>query len=339
MPCGTRSFLRSCCLPAIGRISCAIVAVAFAQLDTSDDIGELVPALDVGALAGDAGPPIESSTARLKRNATLLQRNTMQVAAFLRQLVANEPLSEDGYQRLVDLRSDDAMKEYIQRLLAQKGLQVLDEGSLNGFVPHYSGSVASQSFARLEDELIRVPWVGLADPQEQPLESFADQGTAGEPSDPLPVKATQSQQQQRYPLDGITMEGGLGDVPGRVRRTADYTRLRHSAHDAIAAVKAAEADNDAVDAGQSSGIAKFAAMSPGEAGGAATSKAESGEEDLDFGLNQSAQVSRASAELLDMVSQWKRSTHLGVLPAPATQTRVTRVCPESIVYLRMQPRQ
>lgn len=74
-------------------------------------------------------------------------------------LVSREaPLSEEGYAKVAALRSDAAMRMYVLRVLKALGRRVVSEGGLNGFVPHYSGAVASQSFARLRDELRSADW-------------------------------------------------------------------------------------------------------------------------------------------------------------------------------------
>lgn len=79
------------------------------------------------------------------------------------------PLNEDGYQQVVAMRSDDDMKLFIRRVLAQLGMEVADEAELSGFTPHYSGILAVQDYDRLEKELRTVPWVRRSAPQVTPV--------------------------------------------------------------------------------------------------------------------------------------------------------------------------
>jgi len=63
------------------------------------------------------------------------------------------PLTEKGYQRVAQLRSNAEMKDFVIRLLAAEGRSVEPQGWLNGLVPYYSGVVAVQSLAILKAEL------------------------------------------------------------------------------------------------------------------------------------------------------------------------------------------
>lgn len=67
-------------------------------------------------------------------------------------------LSEDGYQVIARLKSNEAMKAYMQRLLKVLGRQVSDEGGFAGFVPYFSGEIAAQNFDKLRQELLEAPW-------------------------------------------------------------------------------------------------------------------------------------------------------------------------------------
>lgn len=68
--------------------------------------------------------------------------------------------TEADYQLVAALASNEAMAAFVKKFLAQSGRHVTDEGDLNGFVPHYSGAVAVQSFTRMKEELNRANWTG-----------------------------------------------------------------------------------------------------------------------------------------------------------------------------------
>lgn len=69
------------------------------------------------------------------------------------------PLTEAGYQAVGDLVDDEEMSHFIKRIAHIMGLRIVDTGGLNGFVPHYSGTVALQDLERLKFELANAPWV------------------------------------------------------------------------------------------------------------------------------------------------------------------------------------
>lgn len=67
-------------------------------------------------------------------------------------------LSEEGYQGVARLKSDEAMMSFVRRVLTTMDLEPADEGELSGFVPHFSGTKAVQTFDRLRGELASAPW-------------------------------------------------------------------------------------------------------------------------------------------------------------------------------------
>jgi len=71
------------------------------------------------------------------------------------------PLNETGYQKVAELKSDNEMASYVRRVLKAHKL-ALKEGKLgdfNGVVKYYSGTRATQSFLRLQEELKHAQWV------------------------------------------------------------------------------------------------------------------------------------------------------------------------------------
>jgi len=81
---------------------------------------------------------------------------TMQVPSLQ---PSSTELSEAGYQKVASLRSDDAMKKFVYRLLASEGKMVASEDDLSGLVPWYSGSHAVQTLKGLRKELAQKTWV------------------------------------------------------------------------------------------------------------------------------------------------------------------------------------
>lgn len=65
---------------------------------------------------------------------------------------------EHGYQSVVALKSNEAMKAYIRQALDRQHRSVLDEGALSGFTQYYSGVISSQSWERLQQELATAAW-------------------------------------------------------------------------------------------------------------------------------------------------------------------------------------
>mmetsp|Transcript_2934 Transcript_2934/g.6390 ORF Transcript_2934/g.6390 Transcript_2934/m.6390 type:complete len:293 (+) Transcript_2934:74-952(+) len=73
------------------------------------------------------------------------------MAEQIRGLTA--PLTEEGYQRVADLRNDAEMSLYIHRVAASLGRKVTNLGDLGGFAPFFSGTTQVQSLAQMQAEL------------------------------------------------------------------------------------------------------------------------------------------------------------------------------------------
>lgn len=68
-------------------------------------------------------------------------------------------LSEDGYKRVAELRSDVQMKAFIRRAIVNAHLHVKAEAGLSGFVPYYSARfLAPQTYEHLLQELQDASW-------------------------------------------------------------------------------------------------------------------------------------------------------------------------------------
>lgn len=95
---------------------------------------------------------------------------------------ATAPISEDGYQLVARLRSNDEMKVFIQRVLASEARTVQDDAALSGIVPFYSGVSAVQSLRFLQAEIRNKegsPWVGLDVGRTAPLSEEGYVAVAG----------------------------------------------------------------------------------------------------------------------------------------------------------------
>lgn len=74
-------------------------------------------------------------------------------------------LNEDGYHKVAQLKDDEEMKDFIIRAIEKFDCKVEDMGGLMGMVPWFSGTVAEQSLAKLEEALLfavladGTPWV------------------------------------------------------------------------------------------------------------------------------------------------------------------------------------
>eukprot|EP00928_Gymnodinium_smaydae_P027866 TRINITY_DN2140_c0_g2_i1.p1 TRINITY_DN2140_c0_g2~~TRINITY_DN2140_c0_g2_i1.p1 ORF type:complete len:321 (-),score=77.14 TRINITY_DN2140_c0_g2_i1:120-1082(-) len=69
------------------------------------------------------------------------------------------PFDEAGYQAIVELKNNGRMGKYIRKLLAAEGAGVTDEDSFKSFVPKFSGTKGSRSFAKLLSALENAPFV------------------------------------------------------------------------------------------------------------------------------------------------------------------------------------
>lgn len=64
------------------------------------------------------------------------------------------PLTEKGYRQVAQMQSSREMAKFVRRAASDLGLHIKDEGGLSGFSPWYSGEKDSQSFGRLETEVM-----------------------------------------------------------------------------------------------------------------------------------------------------------------------------------------
>jgi len=64
-------------------------------------------------------------------------------------------LTEDGYQRVARLKSDEEMESFIRRLINSMSLKVVKDDGLSGVVPWYSGTQETQDLVRLQDEIVK----------------------------------------------------------------------------------------------------------------------------------------------------------------------------------------
>jgi hypothetical protein len=78
--------------------------------------------------------------------------------AALIELGCSAEISESGYAKVAQRKSDAQMKIFILRAISDMGRRpvVAAENALNGIVPYYSGSVATQNLEALKSELRRV---------------------------------------------------------------------------------------------------------------------------------------------------------------------------------------
>lgn len=81
-------------------------------------------------------------------------------------LEAAAKLNEDGYAAVAVLRSDIAMKVFARRLASSLGMRVDDDNAFNGWVPYFSGRLATQTFAKMRNELQHAKWI-VADMQKE----------------------------------------------------------------------------------------------------------------------------------------------------------------------------
>lgn len=65
-------------------------------------------------------------------------------------------LNERGYDALTMLKNNAGMSKYVMRILDTLNCKISKEGGLEGFVPHFSGAIASKTFDKLQTELREV---------------------------------------------------------------------------------------------------------------------------------------------------------------------------------------
>mmetsp|Transcript_51935 Transcript_51935/g.123640 ORF Transcript_51935/g.123640 Transcript_51935/m.123640 type:complete len:304 (-) Transcript_51935:303-1214(-) len=93
-------------------------------------------------------------------------------------------LDEAGYQAVATARNTQEMKVFIRHVVESMHGEVINEGGLSGFAPYYSGERATQSFARLTQELKekaaeRNPWLRLRPGHKPPPAAAAAASAAG----------------------------------------------------------------------------------------------------------------------------------------------------------------
>lgn len=79
--------------------------------------------------------------------------------AQVASLLAHAKLNQDGYATVASLKSDDAMKVFVERYVKSVGKRVDDSSALSGWVPYFSGRLSTQSFAKMSEELQHAKWV------------------------------------------------------------------------------------------------------------------------------------------------------------------------------------
>jgi hypothetical protein len=84
-------------------------------------------------------------------------------------------LTEEGYQLVVALKSNDEMKAFMNRILLGHGIarkvKAGAEANFEALVSEYSGEKSVQSYALLKSSLLNAPWIELVlDPQRDKLE-------------------------------------------------------------------------------------------------------------------------------------------------------------------------
>lgn len=121
----------------------------YAEDDDGVDVAE-GDALEGDAMAeGDAlEDDLEDEEDGEELSPSFSQLSTMRV-----QEADSVPLNEDGYIALATSRNNRKMERFVERLLGEMSLEVVDVGGLKGLVPYYSGQKATQSFDTLQHEL------------------------------------------------------------------------------------------------------------------------------------------------------------------------------------------
>jgi len=65
----------------------------------------------------------------------------------------NASLDQVGYMKVAAQRNDEQMRKFVQRLLTQLGVKVIDESGLEGMLHHYSGVDDFQDYSKLLQEV------------------------------------------------------------------------------------------------------------------------------------------------------------------------------------------
>jgi len=84
-----------------------------------------------------------------------LRAVAVRVADWKEATGATVPLTEEGYQRVVKMKSNAEMESFMQRVILREARFVKDLGGLRGVVPYHSGELTSQTFEALLQEIRR----------------------------------------------------------------------------------------------------------------------------------------------------------------------------------------
>lgn len=85
------------------------------------------------------------------------------------------PISQNGYELVAELRSDEEMRHFIQRVLSHEARYVTDMAELNAMVPKLSGT---QSLEEVKKELRVASWVSPGEGRTAPLNEVGYQHVA-----------------------------------------------------------------------------------------------------------------------------------------------------------------
>merc|ERR1740130_1981742 len=69
------------------------------------------------------------------------------------------PVTEEGYQKVAALHNDSEMNQFVWKVLDADNVRVTNQGELNGLIPWFSGTEATQSLAQLRVELNKKTWI------------------------------------------------------------------------------------------------------------------------------------------------------------------------------------
>jgi hypothetical protein len=98
---------------------------------------------------------LQKTQTRLASAANHFEQQSKSLADAPSMKASQVPLSEEGYKMIAKLKNEREMAFFVKRVADELGYEIVDEGSLNGVVPYYSGKKAIQSFVALTAELSR----------------------------------------------------------------------------------------------------------------------------------------------------------------------------------------
>jgi len=79
------------------------------------------------------------------------------------------PVTEEGYQKVAALHNDSEMNQFVWKVLDADNVRVTNQGELNGLIPWFSGTEATQSLAQLRVELHKKTWI-----EKLPVTNFSE---------------------------------------------------------------------------------------------------------------------------------------------------------------------